>query len=1022
MSSNLKSIIGGAAFISASLLLPSTAMSGTYKYTGNNYNIPSNVIAYSGDSYTYEGLNTVQNNGRIEFKSGSTGTIAAGSKISLYPSTSNYSGTNSSFYGRKMGFMAHSGSTVHGFIDSNFNGISDYIEGLDADGDGLFDDLEDVLGTSNSQGTPGFEADMNGDGILDKVVNVVPGGTTSQFLPGGAFPGYLNGVSGSVSVNTFYQAHGTYYSQTVGYFNPSSVGLYFGSLSEWLNLYFSVTYTYFVFETWTQHVEFQAANGVEYVVQGYHNGSGWFDIDTILGTGGFESVILGGPNANDIYADLYADLPIFIAIVQLGKATINDGGGSVDSDEIEMDAVGSIVGDILTVNIPDVTSLPSSTNIDWIDKRVFGNTTPWEIDMNGDGATDVTLDPINESGKISVPILGKTVEIEVKNGQGVFVSIGRYKVGQSPDGTLLVELPDTITGSDGTLRLSYKIPKPNAAVDLNRNGTIDFNRYDATAVNDPYVFWVNNDYDRLHTVDITDSEEDDLEVPIHLSGGDAILPDLQYKRDLEDLTRIWLDLNEFTSTYSVSDQSISLRVRIKESDGFPSLNLFHSVESGGLRKYLTDEAIADSQLQGVFGQELCSASYGNFVQTLPRRAWENLPSSKLVHLLFEGQVEGEGELLFYFEKNGQTIYSFDPIYLKLVDVTEMYETWTVGEAQQGGVDHSLWPLSAAAKVGGHALPQQHPTSNQSKDYVLFVHGWNMSPFDKDWFSNTAFKRLWHQGYKGQFGSFRWPTFYGFPLTNLDHFNLSEERAWRSGLPLSNLIKFLSLQYNVTGNSEVRIYAHSMGNIVASEALRELNGGNEVHTYVSAQAALSAHVWDNSRPPKSQVSNTPNVYGYYWKTGETLAPHQWNSSNGNKEYMDVTHMPSDTRYVNHYNENDWALTNVLGWETNQWLKPDGGYGYFSPSFQKLDLGLQWVDLNFPNDRFEVFSYAADSISKATGSESNVGGLFSIHPGADLDLEFGFGSPHKGHSGQFRSTIQKRSTYWERLLNDMAVTFP
>jgi hypothetical protein len=47
-------------------------------------------------------------------------------------------------------------------------------------------------------------------------------------------------------------------------------------------------------------------------------------------------------------------------------------------------------------------------------------------------------------------------------------------------------------------------------------------------------------------------------------------------------------------------------------------------------------------------------------------------------------------------------------------------------------------------------------------YILFVHGWNMSPTEKTFFANTAYKRLWWQGYQGRFGAFHWPTMYNFP--------------------------------------------------------------------------------------------------------------------------------------------------------------------------------------------------------------------------------------------------------------------
>ena len=51
--------------------------------------------------------------------------------------------------------------------------------------------------------------------------------------------------------------------------------------------------------------------------------------------------------------------------------------------------------------------------------------------------------------------------------------------------------------------------------------------------------------------------------------------------------------------------------------------------------------------------------------------------------------------------------------------------------------------------------------NANTPYILFVHGWNMETWEKDRFAETAFKRLYWQGYQGRFGEFRWPTDYDF---------------------------------------------------------------------------------------------------------------------------------------------------------------------------------------------------------------------------------------------------------------------
>ncbi len=345
--------------------------------------------------------------------------------------------------------------------------------------------------------------------------------------------------------------------------------------------------------------------------------------------------------------------------------------------------------------------------------------------------------------------------------------------------------------------------------------------------------------------------------------------------------------------------------------------------------------------------------------------------------------------------------------------------------------YNIVPKAAAKLTTGQNLPT--PTTSQEKDYFLYIHGWNMEPFDKKSYAATAFKRLWHQGYKGRFGAFRWPTFWWVsPFPSTDNFDGSEQQAWNSAAPLASLVSQLSETFQEDGKSKVRLYAHSMGNIVASEALRQMNPANKVHTYISAQAALSSHAWDNTTPsmpftvggsPFGGGPETPDVYGYYWEDDATSLPGEWQAED-RPSYLDQAYMPKGVRYINHYNPSDWALG--FKWQINQMLKPDIGYHYSIMNLGNLtDLNKRfWRDpvteLVFPTKRYEIFSFAAESHSFATGQDS-ICGMFAFNVNVG-DPPFSFGSTHKGHSAQFRSMIQKRWLYWKRVLEDMRIPIP
>jgi hypothetical protein len=328
-----------------------------------------------------------------------------------------------------------------------------------------------------------------------------------------------------------------------------------------------------------------------------------------------------------------------------------------------------------------------------------------------------------------------------------------------------------------------------------------------------------------------------------------------------------------------------------------------------------------------------------------------------------------------------------------------------------------------------------PPQDEAGDYILFVHGWNMSKFDKDNFSDTAFKRLWHQGYKGRFGAFRWPTFFfqdgnGGPwgpgtiyvsgvgyVPDPRHFDASEHRAWASSLGLLNLLNQLnSGQFN----GKVRMMAHSMGNVVAGEALRRAQSGQVVHTYIASQAALSARCYDATAPMMAYLANfgptTPDVYAHFWTAGTTSSPSSWQAE-GKPSYMHSNYMSGKAgRSFNYYNDEDWAL-NGVHWQLNQQIKPDSGYGYNDSA---TNLGFYefyrgFAQLAFPNDRYEIFAWAAESRSYALGSQW-VAGTVGEANNFNLKTSLGYGNEHKFHSGQFRGINMQRGQYWQQLLED------
>ena len=122
-----------------------------------------------------------------------------------------------------------------------------------------------------------------------------------------------------------------------------------------------------------------------------------------------------------------------------------------------------------------------------------------------------------------------------------------------------------------------------------------------------------------------------------------------------------------------------------------------------------------------------------------------------------------------------------------------------------------------------------------------------------------------------------------------------------------------------------------------------------------------------------------------------------------------------KYVNHYNARDYALDL---WKTNTSFKPNITFDY-DPTISSFTTDSGFTTLSCPTNRYRIFSYAAPSHGLATGAEANA--FAQIAPvnrtNVDLDAEFLFAEPHKGHSAQFRSNIQKRWLYWVTAYSNM-----
>ena len=623
--------------------------------------------------------------------------------------------------------------------------------------------------------------------------------------------------------------------------------------------------------------------------------------------------------------------------------------------------------------------------------------------------------------------------IVTTNTTGVLSPYGCF-FATEPGPVALVTMPDPDTGARGTCTV-YCV---SLVLDKNHDGNMDlsFNGPDATSPNSPYVLWANQNFDRL-TPDADDNTnyEDDVQIASN-PGTSTPEPDCNYsnrlangysyraiptKRDLEDFARLWVcgvTSNLLAALPSGSTITLNWGDVGSPNSGNPTIDLFAAADTDGGIGYLTNETTAAEQTNIFQCPYIGRLGPGQSIQLNTIQFANNWAGN---HFIWCGVSNGTGGLNLTIADGSGNVLAQTTAYIQIVDIKQMYERWTVGDNPTNA------PTSTPALVTDDLAPsvsgfQYTAPTDANTPYILFVHGWNMEPWEKDRYAETAFKRLYWQGYQGRFGEFRWPTDFDFSglqqiiMTNRnekDNFDNSEYQAWRSAPGLLNLLIGLNAEYP----GHVYMLAHSLGNVVAGEAIRLAGDNQVVNTYVASQAAVTAHAYDANVPDYSFYyiygPYTPNIYG------------NWFAGNNGSGAGSI---------ISFYNTNDYALR-FLGWQVDQLTKPDQSvvenginwnYGYSgSPNdpapwnnFYKESTNstVYFNIVTSLNNHYEVMAYAAQSYTTALGTTPGVTNLVSLNLTAiwPSDPTGNNYKEHFWHSAEFRGDSVWEWGYWNTLL--------
>jgi hypothetical protein len=196
-------------------------------------------------------------------------------------------------------------------------------------------------------------------------------------------------------------------------------------------------------------------------------------------------------------------------------------------------------------------------------------------------------------------------------------------------------------------------------------------------------------------VDVTDSEQDDLQTNDTSLASWQQVPDCQYQngigqysipstRDLEDYARLWIP--GLTNLMQVLPSGYGINLQWRNGTG-AGIRIFGAADTDGGTNYLFIGATATNQIDT--GWYPC---YGYVTSNQPlavsATAWQNLnglPPSD--HFIFCGTASGNDELVLQVTNQYGGEVGEASVFFNLKEIKQMYERWTVTSL----VGISFWP-------------------------------------------------------------------------------------------------------------------------------------------------------------------------------------------------------------------------------------------------------------------------------------------------------------------------------------------
>ena len=334
------------------------------------------------------------------------------------------------------------------------------------------------------------------------------------------------------------------------------------------------------------------------------------------------------------------------------------------------------------------------------------------------------------------------------------------------------------------------------------------------------IIWSNDD-------DSGDMGGDDITKPNSTDAADTGLSNngtVDGTRDLIDFFPVYLDIKQLLT---VLPPSTSIKYKLKQASGalnFVYTNLardrafaYHKelLTTGFSDQFDKKPGVAATHRITTTGVELSDA----FLTGVKDSGWGVV--------LLEGREPTTAPLVLAVEKDGVTITEIK-VNLSISRVEDMFRHVDLTGAPKNYNDTASTPPEAvsATRTG---QPTGYPDSLTNGKYFVFVHGYNVDGQKARGWNCEVFKRLYVLGSKARFVGVTW-----HGATGLDY-HKAVYQAFQTGDALAGQLS------SVTGNADVTIAAHSLGNMVVSHAIQ--SGGYSPSRYYMINAATPIEAYD-----------------------------------------------------------------------------------------------------------------------------------------------------------------------------------